>query len=183
MFLLALAETLRIVETILVPSYFFKFHANWILMLMHFLESQAPGAAFLKSHFVKVFSCTFAAYFQNTFSSEHLWRTASEALAFVCASIKWIAFFMIVLPSSKYSKLLLFLFSRGLAYKGIILGALIVFQCWWSKTGIRHYSFKNGLTWNYHRCIYNAVKYRRRSFLRNQLNQWVQEHPEHQIDN
>ena len=131
----------------------------------------------------RVFSCTFAAYFQNTFSSEHLWRAASEALAFVCASIKWIAFFMIVLPSSKYSKLLLFLFSRGLAYKGMILGALIVFQCWWSKTGIRHYSFKNGLTWNYHRCIYNAVKYRRRSFLRNQLNQWVQEHPEHQIDN
>ena len=25
-----------------------------------------------------VFSCTFAAYFQNTFSKEHLWRSASE---------------------------------------------------------------------------------------------------------
>ena len=25
-----------------------------------------------------VFSCNFAAYFQNTFSQEHIWRAASE---------------------------------------------------------------------------------------------------------
>ena len=31
-----------------------------------------------KSHLVTMFSCKFAAYFQNTFSKEHLWVAASD---------------------------------------------------------------------------------------------------------
>ena len=32
----------------------------------------------LKSHFDMVFSCEFAAYFQNTFSEKHFWVAAFE---------------------------------------------------------------------------------------------------------
>ena len=35
-------------------------------------------ATLLKSLSTKAFSCKFAAYFQNTFSMEHLWVAASE---------------------------------------------------------------------------------------------------------
>ena len=32
-----------------------------------------------------VFSCKFAAYFQNTFSNEHLWMAAYEEICFTTA--------------------------------------------------------------------------------------------------
>ena len=35
-------------------------------------------ATLLKSHLAWVLSCKFAAYFQNTFSSENLWRATSQ---------------------------------------------------------------------------------------------------------
>ena len=42
-----------------------------------------------------VFSCTFAAYFQNTFLQEQLWRTASAHLIFFfrfCCSVMFVLF-------------------------------------------------------------------------------------------
>ena len=59
----------------IVESYFVFFHLTTLL----------------KSHFgVRVFSCKFLAYFQNTFSKEHLWMVASDGLdAYLQILLKW----------------------------------------------------------------------------------------------
>ena len=52
------------------------------LFFIHsFLQSlvlQSMIHSFLQTAWARAFSCKFAAYFQNTFSKEHLWRAASE---------------------------------------------------------------------------------------------------------
>ena len=47
-------------------------------------------ATLLKLHFDMVFSCKFAAYFQNTFSKEHLWMAAFDLVNFDSHSVRWI---------------------------------------------------------------------------------------------
>ena len=42
-----------------------------------------PKCDFKKVASAWVFSCKFAAYFQNIFPSEHLWTAASEFLKFI----------------------------------------------------------------------------------------------------
>ena len=67
-------------------------------------------ATLLKSHFGMVFSSKLAAYFQNTFSKEHLWRTAFGAERNelqVCYFLKWNYLLLFFISMFKSKKLLM----------------------------------------------------------------------------
>ena len=103
---------------------FAKFAKTTCARVSFLTKLQVWPATLLKETLAQVFSCEFYEISKNTFSTEHLWATASVLHIFSCNSRKTIRFH----------------FKRNKYYKSIIViylsGIMVIIENW--KIGIRY---------------------------------------------